>query len=65
MNILLSAYSFGAWRGSEAGVGWNVAKGLAERGHKVTVLTTPEFHELNVSALEKVRLPIALIEVDC
>lgn len=65
MNILLSAYSFGAWRGSEAGVGWNVAKGLAERGHKVNVLTTPEFHELNVSALEKVGLPIALIEVDC
>lgn len=65
VNILLSAYSFGAWRGSEAGVGWNVAKGLAERGHKVTVLATPEFHDLNVPALEKIALPITLVEEGC
>lgn len=43
-------------------MGWNVAKGLAERGHKVTVLTTPEFHELNVSALEKVGGALSLRE---
>lgn len=62
VNILLSAYSFGAWRGSEAGVGWNVAKGLAERGHKVTVLTTPEFHDLNMPALEEVDGALCLRE---
>ncbi len=47
MKLLLSSYSFGAGRGSEAGVGWNVAAGMAARGHDVTVLTTSEFHALN------------------
>ena len=65
MNILLSTYSFGAGRGSEAGVGWNVARGLALRGHSVTVLTTSEFRYLNEPALQKERLNITLIEEDC
>ncbi len=65
MRVLLSAYSFGAGRGSEAGVGWNVARGLAERGHEVTVVTTSEFHHLNAPALEKTGLPIRLLEWDC
>ena len=65
MNILLSTYSFGAGRGSEAGVGWNVARGLAQRGHSVTVLTTSEFRHLNLPALEKEDLDITLIEEDC
>ena len=65
MNILLSSYSFGAGRGSEAGVGWNVAKGLALRGHTVTVLTTSEFSSGNRSAIEQEELNITLIEEDC
>ena len=65
MNILLSSYSFGAGRGSEAGVGWNVAKGLALRGHTVTVLTTSEFSTGNCSAIEQEELNITLIEEDC
>lgn len=64
MRILISSYSFGAGRGSEAGVGWNVAAGLAARGHEVCVVTTSEFRHLNVPALEKARLPIQLVEFD-
>lgn len=64
MKILLSSYSFGAYRGSEAGVGWNVACGMARRGHEVTVVTTSEFHDLNVGGLEKEMLPIRLLEWD-
>lgn len=64
MRILLSSYSFGAGRGSEAGVGWNVAKGLAERGHEVTVLTTTEFHTQNAPAVRESGLPIRLVEWD-
>lgn len=64
MHILLSSYSFGANRGSEAGVGWNVAKGLSQRGHQVTVLTTSEFAYLNHPAIEKENLSIKLIEQD-
>ena len=64
MNILLSSYSFGAYRGSEAGVGWNVAKGLAQRGHQVTVLTTSEFTQLNHPAIISEKLPIRIIEQD-
>lgn len=64
MRILLSSYSFGAGRGSEAGVGWNVAKGLAQRGHEVTVLTTTEFHAVNEPAVNASGLPIRLEEWD-
>lgn len=64
MRILLSSYSFGANRGSEAGVGWNVAVGMARRGHQVTVLTTSEFHDLNTGALENEPLGIRLLEWD-
>lgn len=64
MKILLLSYSFGAWRGSEAGVGWNVARGLAQRGHDVTVVTTSEFSDINHKAITDLRLPIRLIEWD-
>lgn len=64
MKILLLSYSFGAHRGSEAGVGWNVAKGLAERGHEVAVVTTTEFAEINHQAIRESSLPIRLIELD-
>ncbi len=52
MKILLSSYSFGAHRGSEAGVGWNVAQALASRGHQVWVITTSEFSSLNHAAIQ-------------
>lgn len=65
MNILLSAYSFGAGRGSEAGVGWNVARGMALRGHLVTVITTREFSASNRAAIQAEGLNINLIEEDC
>lgn len=63
-RILLLAYSFGAYRGSETGVGWNVARGLAERGHQVTVITTPEFHTLNMEGIAREKLSLILKEYD-
>lgn len=60
----MSSYSFGAGRGSEAGVGWNVAAGMAARGHEVCVVTTSEFRHLNLPALEKANLPLQLVEFD-
>ncbi len=66
MRILISSYSFGAGRGSEAGVGWNVAYGLASRGHEVHVLTTTEYASLNHPALKAEGCPpITLHEWDC
>ncbi len=66
MKILISSYSFGAGRGSEAGVGWNVASGLAARGHEVWVLSTSEFHADNAPAMEALGLPnFHLLEWDC
>ncbi len=64
MKILLSSYSFGAGRGSEAGVGWNIASGLARRGHDVTVVTTTEFAEQNHAAIEDLGLDLRLWEWD-
>lgn len=64
MKILLSSYSFGAGRGSEAGVGWNVAAGLAQRGHDVTVLTTTEFSQGNHQTIEAKGLKLQLWEWD-
>ncbi len=65
MKLLLISYSFGAGRGSEAGVGWNVARGMCERGHDVTVVTTSEFHHLNAPAVAQMERPPRLIEWDC
>ena len=64
MKILLLSYSFGAWRGSEAGVGWNVARGLSERGHDVTVVTTSEFADINHRAIADTGLSLRLEEWD-
>lgn len=64
MKILLSSYSFGAGKGSEPGVGWNIASGLARRGHEITVVTTTEYAEQNHKALENEQLPIRLLEWD-
>lgn len=41
MKILLSAFSCEPHRGSEEGVGWHWAEGLARLGHDVHVLTHP------------------------
>lgn len=66
MRILISSYSFGAGHGSEAGVGWNVASGLALRGHEVWALSTSEFHADNLPAMEALNLPsFHLLEWDC
>lgn len=62
MKILISSYSFGAGCGSEPGVGWNVASGMAQRGHDVTVLTTSEFHSLNYP--DGVAPPFRVLEFD-
>lgn len=64
MRILLSAYTCGAGHGSEPGVGWNVARGLALRGHEVTVVTSPLYAEETQRAIEAEKLPIRLIHVD-
>lgn len=42
MKVLLCAYACSPNRGSEAGMGWNWSWHLAELGHEVWVLTTPE-----------------------
>lgn len=65
MRILLSSYSMGAGRGSEAGVGWNIASGLARRGHEIAVLTTEEFGESNKQAIREQQLGIELLEWSC
>ena len=62
MKILLLSYSFGAGHGSEPGVGWNVAMGLAQKGHDVSVLTTTEFSSENQLALAKLEHPFKLYE---
>lgn len=53
MKILISAYSCEPGRGSERGVGWNVAREVSKR-HEVWVLTRPdeskEFIEAELSA---------------
>ena len=38
MRVLLSAYGFSPYRGSECAVGWNIARELA-KWHDVTVIT--------------------------
>ncbi|MBI3893319.1 MAG: glycosyltransferase [Candidatus Wallbacteria bacterium] len=39
MRVLVSAYACGPGSGSEPGVGWGWALGIAERGHEVCVVT--------------------------
>lgn len=63
MRILLASYSCGAGRGSEPGVGWNIARGLVLRGHEVTIITNTTFSALNHAAIEREHLPLRLIEV--
>lgn len=65
MNILLSSYSFGVYRGSEADVGWDVARGLPLRGHMVVVITTYELTGSNHRTIKEEGLNIRLLEEDC
>lgn len=62
MKILLAAYSCGAGRGSEPGVGWNIARGLSLRGHDVTVITNGKFSEQNHQAVAAENLSLKLVE---
>ena len=64
MNILLIAYCIGAGRGSEPGVGWNVARGLALQGHQITVISTNKYRDENQKSIEKEGLSIKLITQD-
>lgn len=63
MKILLSAYVCGAGHGSEPGVGWNVARSLALRGHSVTVVSSPLFEEETRNAIRAEGLDIRLVTV--
>ncbi len=53
MKILISAYSCEPGRGSERGVGWNVAREVAKR-HEVWVLTRPDESKDEIEAELKV-----------
>lgn len=55
-RVLLSAYACEPNRGSEPGVGWNVALGMAQYA-EVTVLTKANNKEVIVAALEKISGP--------
>jgi glycosyltransferase involved in cell wall biosynthesis len=43
VKILMSAFSCGPGRGSDPGIGWNMALETARLGHEVVVLTQTEF----------------------
>jgi glycosyltransferase involved in cell wall biosynthesis len=57
MKILMSAFSCGPGRGSEPGVGWNMALEAARLGHEVVVLTQSEFRAEIAQELAAGRLP--------
>lgn len=63
MKILLAAYVCGAGHGSEPGVGWNVARSLALRGHSVTVVSSPLYEEETRNAIKAEHLDIRLVTV--
>lgn len=57
MKVLLSAYSCEPGKGSERGVGWNVAKAVAQY-HEVWVLTRPDESKAAIEAeLERNPIP--------
>lgn len=60
MKILMSAFSCGPGRGSEPGVGWNVALETARLGHEVVVLTQTEFRASIERELAAGTLPATL-----
>ncbi|MGI5867990.1 MAG: glycosyltransferase [Kiritimatiellia bacterium] len=59
LRILLSCYSCGPDRGSEPGIGWNVALALAD-SHEIHVLTTSEFQEEIEAKIQAGDLPEGL-----
>jgi glycosyltransferase involved in cell wall biosynthesis len=63
MKILISAVACGFGRGSEPGVGWNVASALAER-HEVTVLTSSRCKADNDRAVTEGRCGFDLVYRD-
>lgn len=56
LKVLISAYACEPGKGSEPGVGWNVALGMA-RFHDVWVLTRSNNRPVIESALEKEKIP--------
>ena len=63
MKILISAVACGFGKGSEPGVGWNVASALAER-HEVTVLTSSRCKEDNDRAVAEGRCGFEIVYRD-
>jgi glycosyltransferase involved in cell wall biosynthesis len=57
MKVLMSAFSCGPGRGSEPGVGWNMALETARLGHEVVVLTQTEYQESIVRELAAGKVP--------
>lgn len=51
LRVLVCAYACSPVRGSEAGIGWNLASRLA-RWHDVTMLTTPGHHDPHRAEIE-------------
>jgi glycosyltransferase involved in cell wall biosynthesis len=60
VKVLMSAFSCGPGRGSEPGVGWNMAVEVARLGHEVVVLTQTEFAVEIEQQLASGRLPPGL-----
>jgi glycosyltransferase involved in cell wall biosynthesis len=60
MKVLMSAFSCGPGRGSEPGVGWNMALETARLGHEVVVLTQTECREDIERELAAGTLPVNL-----
>ena len=55
--IIITAYAIAPDRGSEPGVGWNWVLTLARAGHRVTVLTRFEHHEIVSREIDRGTLP--------
>ncbi len=60
MKILMSAFSCGPGRGSDPGIGWNMALETARLGHEVVVLTQTEFQAEIERELASGKLPANL-----
>lgn len=57
MKILMSAFSCGPGCGSEPGIGWNWAIEATRQGHRVDVITQPEFRDRIEAAIAAGHVP--------
>lgn len=60
MKILMSAFSCGPGAGSEPGIGWNWAVEAARQGHRVHVVTQPEYRDRIEAAIADGKVPANL-----